>query len=100
MPITVHLKKSGRKKVHDQSAKGINGSLERTARNLFRAEGANYTPGPVGLADPLKKKQSTRPGVVLENRRRRKLASLHKISYRPHPKAHHTSGRTHNAPAK
>ncbi|EEF62763.1 hypothetical protein Cflav_PD5398 [Pedosphaera parvula Ellin514] len=77
MPISVRMKKSGVKRVHPRP-RSQNPNLDAAARGLWRTEGANYTTGPVGLADPVKPLQSKNPLIVLENNRRRKLASLHK----------------------
>jgi hypothetical protein len=80
MPFSVRMKKSGSKRVHPRPKGNTDPSLDTAARELWR--GAGYTSGTAGLKDPLKPRQSDRTAIVIENHKRRKLASLHKISAR------------------
>jgi hypothetical protein len=74
------MKKSGRKRVYDQSEEGLNGSLNQVARNVFGGDHPEITPGTAGLTDPLRRRQTGQTEQILQARRRRKLASRQKIS--------------------
>ena len=70
------MKKSGQKHVFARQSKDPLG-LNEAARNVFRSESANLTPGTAGLTDPIKQGQAWRSQKITEFRRRRKLASLY-----------------------
>ncbi|HZQ46723.1 MAG TPA: hypothetical protein VFC07_06925 [Verrucomicrobiae bacterium] len=87
MPIKTRMKKSGRKRVYNQAGEGLRGELNQAARAIFGGEHPEITPGTAGLRDPLLRKQTGRAQAILQQRRRRDLASLprqnHKRSKRP-----------------
>jgi hypothetical protein len=76
MAIKTKMKKSGRKRVYDQSEEGIDGELNRAARAIFGGEHPEITPGTAGLTNPLRRPQANRTQALLQQRRRRNLASL------------------------
>jgi hypothetical protein len=83
MPIKTRMKKSGRKRVYDQSEEGLTGRLNQAARELFGGQHPEITPGTAGLTDPLRQEQTGQAQAILQAARRRKLASLQKS---PRPK--------------
>jgi hypothetical protein len=74
------MKKSGRKKVFDQRAEGLNTPLDREGFAASRGLHPELTPGVAGLNDPVKPRQRHRLELVLRQRRRRQLASRQKVS--------------------
>ncbi len=76
MPIKTKMKKSGRKRVFDQDGEGVRGELNAAAREIFNGQHREITRGPAGLRDPLLAEQGGRVQSVLQQRRRRTLASV------------------------
>ncbi|MDB6020225.1 MAG: hypothetical protein JWQ04_82 [Pedosphaera sp.] len=76
MPIKTRMKKSGRKRVFNQKEEGIRGELNETARAVFRGEHPEITPGTAGLQEPFVREQTGQAQAILQQRRRRNLASL------------------------
>lgn len=74
MAIKTRMKKSGQKRVFGKKANDPHG-LNEAARNVFRGQSANLTPGTAGLIDPENQSQTVRNQKIIEIRRRRKLAS-------------------------
>ena len=76
MPIKTRMKKSGRKRVYNQSEEGVRGELNQAAREVFTGEHPEITPGTAGLREPLLREQTGRTQALLQQRRRRSLASI------------------------
>jgi hypothetical protein len=76
MPIKTRMKKSGRKRVYNQREEGVRGELNETAREIFGGEHPEVTQGADGLRDPLLQEQTGKTQALLQQRRRRDLASV------------------------
>lgn len=83
MAIKTRMKKSGQKRVFARQTADPHG-LNEAARNVFGSNRANLTPGTAGLIDPENQSQALRNQKIVENRRRRKLASLYSTDKHVH----------------
>ena len=80
MPLNTRLKKSGVKKVYDQSTEGNSSRLDQAGRQIWGGTHPEITPGPAGLKEPLRNQQTSQTEQRLQAVRRRKLASRNKVS--------------------